>query len=241
MAKLAPGPPEDHIKATLTNRISASSVTLNFVKNTPPTGHPIPALSAEALLEWDGHVESVLRGVAHALNNRAASLSALMALVVEPDYTPQTTSGMLATEVDRLHEIVAVVRAVGAPKGDVEAFDPADASRSARAVLALHAALRDRAVTINAAAPPVRAMRWMFVRALIVLAGRAAMADRRAPVTIDLTEQDGWVHATASGSTAAGRSAYLDQVAVALGGELLPGSAGFRLPSLATLRQREGR
>ena len=211
------------------------------MQNTPPTNNPIPALSAAALLEWDGHVESVMRGVAHALNNRAASLSALMALVVEPDYTPGTTQGMLSTEVSRLHDIVGVVRAVGAPKGDLEAFEPADAATSAAAVLALHAALRDRTVTINAAAPPVRAYRWMFIRALIVLAGRAATADNRGPITLDLAESDGWVSATAAGASAAGRSAYLEEIAVALGGEPLDDAAGFRLPTLATLRRREGR
>lgn len=229
-----------HIKATLTNRSTARQSHL-YVKNTPPTDDPIPPLSAEALLEWDGHVESVMRGVAHALNNRAASLSALMALVMEPDYTPGTTQSMLSTEVARLHEIVGVVRAVGAPKGDLEAFEPGDAAKSASAVLALHAALRDRTVTINAAVPPVRAHRWMFVRALIVLAGRVAVADRRAPITLHLTEADGWVRVTAESSTAVGRSAYLEEIAVALGGEPLDGAAGFRMPTLATLRRREGR
>jgi hypothetical protein len=211
------------------------------VKNTPPTSDPIPALSADALREWDEHVESVLRGVAHALNNRAASLSALMTLVIEADYTPEVTQSMLANDVDRLHEIVGVVRAVGAPTGDVEAFDPSDAARSASAVLGLHAALRDRKVTINAAAPPVRAHRWMFVRALVVLAGRAALTDRRAPVSLEIREEDGWVRVSAFGVTTNHRSAYLEEIATALGGEPLPGSSGFRLPSLATLRQREGR
>ncbi|HEX7939433.1 MAG TPA: hypothetical protein VF483_10605 [Gemmatimonadaceae bacterium] len=198
-------------------------------------------LSVEALLEWDAHMESVLRGVAHALNNRAASMSALMALVVEPDYTPQTTRAMLSTEVDRLHEIVGVVRAVGAPKGDAEAFEPVEAARAASAVLSLHAALRDRKVLINAVAPPVRACRWMFVRALVVLAGRAALVERKSAVTIDINEVDGWVHATASAAPPGSRSAYLEEIAVALGGEPLVESSGFRMPTLATLRRREGR
>ena len=203
---------------------------------------PIPysVLSAEALMEWDAHVESVLRGVAHALNNRAASMSALMALVVEPDYTPQTTRVMLSAEVDRLHEIVGVVRAVGAPKGDAEAFEPVEAARAASAVLSLHAALRDRKVLINAVAPPVRTCRWMFVRALIVLAGRAALADRKNAITLEINEVDGWVHATAAAPLSGGRSAYLEEIAVALGGEPVAAS-GFRLPTLATLRRREGR
>jgi len=211
------------------------------LQNTPPTNDPVPALSAAALLEWEGHVESVLRGVAHALNNRAASMSALITLCMEPDYTRESTRSMLSIEVDRLHEIVSVVRAVGAPKGNAEAFDPADAARSASAVLGLHAALRDRAVAINATAGPVRALRWMFVRALVVLAGRAAAADRGAPITLELVERDGWVHATATGVPRGGRSAYLDEIAAALGGEAMADASGFRLPTLASVRRREGR
>jgi hypothetical protein len=208
--------------------------------NTPPASDPVPPLSASALLEWEAHAESVLRGVAHALNNRASSLSALMALCLEPDYTPHATRTQLASELERLREVTAIVRAIGVPKGDIEAFDPADAAQAAAAVIAVHAALRDRLVTINAAAPPVRAHRWMFVRALVALAGRAAAADRHAPVTLDLTEHGGWVRVTVSGSHP-GRSAYIDEIAVALGGESLSDAPGFRLPSLATLRQREGR
>lgn len=210
------------------------------MKNTPSTGDPEPVLSAEALREWGGHVESVLRGVAHALNNRAASLSALTALVVEPDYTPDITRGMLSAEVQRLHEIVGVVRAIGVGKGEAEAFEPADAARSVSAVLALHAGLRDRQVAVNVVAPPVRTIRSMFVRGLIVLAGRAATGDRNAPVRVDVTEADGWVRATAVPASG-GRSAYIEEIAVALGGEPMAGASGFRLPTLASLRQREGR
>ena len=186
-------------------------------------------------------MEAVLRGIAHALNNRAASMSALMTLCTEPDYTPQATRDMLASEVDRLHQLVAVVRAIGAPKGGAEAFEPAEAARAALGVLGLHAALRDRALAINGSPAPVRVPRWMFVRALVVLAGRAAAAERRAPVSIDLGERDGWVEVTARGAASDRASPYLAEIAAALGGELLPGGAGFRLPTLAALRLREGR
>ena len=143
--------------------------------------------------------------------------------------------------MDRLHEIVNVIRAVGGPNGGVEAFDPGDAAQAASAVIALHASLRDRTVTINAVAPPVRTHRWIFVRALIVLVGRAAAADRRAPISLDLTEHDGWIHVAATGASAGGPSPYIHEIAVVLGGEPLAEGSGFRIPSLAALRQREGR
>jgi hypothetical protein len=209
--------------------------------NTPLSTDPTTTLSMAAHLEWEGHAESVLRGVAHALNNRAASMSALMALCMEPDYTPTSTRDLLATEVDRLHGIVGVVRTIGAPRGDTEAFEPADAAGSAKSVLGLHAAMRDRSVTIGGNPGPVRAHRSMFVRALVVTVARVAAADRRAAITLDLSEQEGWVYAVAEGATPDGRSAFLDEIAIAMGGKPLPDAAGFRLPTLATLRQREGR
>jgi hypothetical protein len=210
------------------------------VDNTPPSNDPVPNLSAAALAEWDGHMESVLRGVAHALNNRAASMSALMTLCMEPDYTRESTQVMLSAEVERLRDLVSVVRAIGAPKGGIEAFDPADAARSASAVLALHAAFRDRTVTMNAKAAPVRAQRWQYVRALIVLAGRAAAADRQRAIVLELSEVGDWVHAAVAGEKN-GASPYLDEIAVALGGETLSDASGFRIPTLAALRRREGR
>lgn len=206
--------------------------------NTPHSNDPIPALSADALLEWEGHAESVLRGVAHALNNRAASMSALMELVAEPDYTTQSTRQQLSTEVERLHELVGVVRAVGVPRGGIEAFEPAEAAKSASVVVSMHAALRDRNVTINANVPPVRTYKWLFVRALVVLAGRAASADRNAAVTLGLAERDGYVEVSAS-VPVRGPSRYLEEIAAVMGGESL--ANGFRIPTLATLRRREGR
>jgi hypothetical protein len=229
-----------HFNANLTNRARARHG--HFIPmNTSSGSDPTPTLSASAVLEWEGHAESVLRGVAHALNNRAASMSALMSLCMEPDYTPKSTRDMLASEVSRLHEIVGVVRTIGVSTGDAEAFEPADAANTAKNVLALHPAMRDRGVSIKASAGPVRAQRWMFVRALVVLAGRAATADRAAAITLELSEREGWVYALAEGATVKGRSAYLDEIAVAMGGKPLPDAAGFRLPTLATVRQREGR
>ena len=210
--------------------------------NTPPSSDPVPNLSAAALAEWDGHMDSVLRGVAHALNNRAASMSALVTLCMEPDYTRESTQVMLSAEVERLRDLVNVVRAIGSPKGGVEAFDPSDAARSAASVLALHASFRDRTVTINSKAAPVRAQRSQFVRALVVLAGRAAVAaEKQKGVVIDVTEDGDWVQAVVAGATRNGASPYLDEIAAVLGGETLADAPGFRIPTLAALRRREGR
>lgn len=212
---------------------------------------PDHELSAAALREWEGHVENVLRGVAHALNNRAASVLAVVELWNEPEPASGSTRALLEGEVQRLRDLVDVVRAVGASRGEVEAFEPADAVRAARAVIGLHADLRERSITIDgASAPPVRTRQWMFVRALVAL---AAVASRRGgsgasgaqgagAVTIEVRGEAGWVviRTTGAGQTP-GLTPYVLETARAMGGEPLADLAGFRLPSLAELRRREGR
>ena len=199
-------------------------------------------LSVEALQEWEGHVEDVLRGVAHALNNRAASVSAMLELSMEADRNDSATRALLAAEVQRLQELVDAVRAVGAPRAAAEAFDARDAAATARAVMTLHAALRDRTMTVDAPdVLAVRAPKWMFVRALVALAARGA-GGGRGPAAIQLREEDGWVVARTSGTNADGkRSCYADELPRAMGGEPLSAAPGFRIPTLAELRRREGR
>src|SRR5688572_9513570 len=92
-------------------------------------------LSAAALQEWTSHVENVLRGVAHALNNRAAALSAVMELAKDPTEDTDVVGSILSSEMERVTELVAVVRSVGVPKQSAEAFAPADVAATAVAVL----------------------------------------------------------------------------------------------------------
>jgi hypothetical protein len=214
---------------------------------------PSHELSAAALREWEGHVESALRGVAHALNNRAASVSAVVELWNEPESESGSTRRLLEAEVQRLRDLVDVVYTVGAPRGEIEAFEPADAVRTARAVIGLHADLREHRITIDvASAPPVRARQWMLVRALGALAAASVAASRRygsgAPgtvagtVAIEVDGEAGWVVIRASGpGLAPGLTPYVLETARAMGGEPLDDALGFRLPSLAELRRREGR
>ena len=205
---------------------------------------PEPELSAAAMREWEGHVESVLRGLAHALNNRAASVSAVVELWDDPGQSPGSTRTLLTAEVEQLRELVAAVRHVGAPRSQVEAFEPSGAAVAARAIVGLHADLRERMITIDgASAPPVRASKWMFVRALVALA--AAVASRGSAsdaAVIEIRGDAGWVviRATRAGLTPV-LTPYVLETARLMGGEPLVGVAGFRLPSLAELRRREGR
>jgi hypothetical protein len=197
-------------------------------------------LSAAAHSEWDRHVEGVLRGIAHALNNRAAALSAVIELAREPD-EDSAVSAILGTELERVGGLVATVRSMVSGRGEPQAFDPADAAADAQAILALHAELRDRRVEIRAeGAPPVRLARWMFLRALVVLGANIA---RTMPAAEIVMSGDGdWLVARAEdpGATLA-PTACLTELARAMGGETLESGYGFRVPTLAAVRKREGR
>jgi len=205
---------------------------------------PGQELSAAALREWEGHVENVLRGVAHALNNRAASVSAVVELWTESEGPTGTAHALLEAEVQRLRDLVEVVRTVGAPRGPVEAFEPATAIAAARVVIGLHADLRERSITIDdASAPPLRTQKWMLVRALVALAaGAASRGDGSGSVAIEVRGEAGWVVIRTNGvAPTPGLTSYVLEAALAMGGEPLADALGFRIPSLAELRRREGR
>lgn len=195
-----------------------------------------PDVTPEALREWTRHVESVLRGIAHALNNRAAALSAVVELSREPDDDPDATRGILEGEMARVSELVRIVRALGVPRGDAEALSPGDVVADVSGILDLHAELRERAVTIDAAgAGPVRVHRWMLVRALVALAASSPPAPGEKKIRLVLATEGDWVVARVTEA----RSAYAAELARAMGGEALPD--GFRVPTLEALRRRESR
>lgn len=208
--------------------------------------HPIPEFSEAALSEWVGHVEAALAGITHALNNRAAALSAIIELSDEPAEDAAVIRSLLTAELDRVQTLSQAVRLAGSPKSGVEAFSPADAAREARTVLEFHADVRDRGVTIDAVkAPPVRVARWQFVRAIIALAaGRSrdrGTGDGAATITI--VEEGDWLLTRVDGAPGRGPTALVMELARAMDGEPVTesGCYGFRVPTLSALRRREGR
>lgn len=198
-------------------------------------------LSPEAIAEWNLHVESVLRGMAHALNNRAAALSALIELTNEPAEKPPVIQSILGTELERVSEIVRVLRSIGAPRGAVEAFTPGDAAAEALLVLRLYAEHRDAPLTVETAeAQPVRVARWMFVRALVALGAGLVRTNGAAGRRILIAAKGDWLEVDGNDS-ARRASLLLTELAGAMGGDVLPDRYGFRVPTLAALRRREGR
>jgi len=178
------------------------------------------------------------------LNNRAAALSAVLELARDPA-EDSAVSAILGTELERVGDLVSAVRSMVAGKGGREAFDPADVALEAQAILQLHAELRNRRVTIVATgAQPLRVPRWMFVRALVVLGANVARACQDAKVVI--AAEGDWLITLAAVDVAAastGITPCLTELARALGGEPLRTKTGFgfRVPTLAALRRREGR
>ncbi len=204
---------------------------------------PTPALSMAALQEWTQHAESVMRGLAHALNNRAAALSAIIELSQEPDDDPDATREILGTELERVRELAGVVRAMGPATGGAEAFAPHDVLPEVLALLRLHADQRDRTIEIDAAtAPPVRVPRWMLQRALVVLCAAAPTSDPSSRTLRARLVQDGdWLVAAveppADGTVH--DTIYVAELARGMGGDSLRG--GFRIPTLEAVRRREAR
>jgi hypothetical protein len=178
------------------------------------------------------------------LNNRAAALSAVLELASDPD-SGSSATGILGTELGRLQELVNVVRLIGTEHGANQAFQPHDAANEALAILQLHSGQRERNIAIDSTSTtPVRVPRWMFVRALVSLAAAAWNGTPEAPsaVRISLLADGDWLVARAEGSTAlASSSPYMSELVRAMGGTPLSRELGFRIPTLAALRQREDR
>jgi hypothetical protein len=202
------------------------------------SGGAAVALSAGAAAEWTRIVEDVMRGIGHALNNRAAALSAVIELTAPPAEEPAVIREILRGEMDKVQAIVQVLRSVGGARSDAEAFTPGDVAGDARLVLEYHAEWRDRIPGIDAGgAAPIRAPRWMFTRALVALAC-AMLPSRTGAGAVRIATEDDWVVVRAD---AAAPSPLVVELAVAMGGEPLGKGVGFRLPTLAALRRREGR
>jgi hypothetical protein len=219
-----------------------------MTQHTPASDIPDgPDFGPAALQEWSGHVESIMRGIAHALNNRAAALSAVIELSAETTDDPEIGS-ILKTELDRMRHLAQIVRVIGVPRRGNDAFSPRDAANEATAVLNLHGNHGDYPATIGqATATPVRVPRWMFVRSLVALAA-AASEHCKSATRVDVIDDGDWIVARVEGL---GRkcgdvSPYAEALARAMGGEPLAGgeagkACGFRVPSLAGIRLREAR
>ena len=207
----------------------------------PGRSEPSPALSAAAAAEWIGLVGSVLRGIAHGLNNRGAALAALAELTSDPAEHASVLHEILAAEQLRVRELAHAVRMISEWRGAAEALLPADVIGDVSVVLAHHPDLRDGAVQIEAdQGSPIRVPRWAFVRALLAVAAYLTGGTRANPRRIVITTEGDWLVITAD-HPAHTASRLAIELAHLMGGDALDGRYGIRLPTLAALRRREGR
>lgn len=213
------------------------------MSDTPLRSETPPALSAAAAAEWNRHVESVLRGISHGLNNRAAALAAMVELTTEPAEPPSVLREILLTEQQRVRDLVHAARIIGTSRGEAEALRPGDVVADVGIVLEQHPDLRDGAVAIDVTqGSPIRVPRWAFSRALIALAAGLIGGTRSDPRRIVIATEGDWLNvATDDRGPPETTSPLAIELARHMGGEPLEGRYGIRLPTLATLRRREGR
>lgn len=184
-------------------------------------------------------MESILRGVGHALNNRAAALGALMELA--DDGMDAGMRDLAEGEVRRVSQLARALLILG-DAGEAQAFAPADAGREALALLEVHRDVRTGVPALEAErAAPVRVRRDTFLRALVALvAGATSVAAPRQ--TLSIAAEEPWVAVEISPRPDHSLSPLVAELARAMDGEPLAAPRyGFRVPSLEAIRRREGR
>lgn len=195
---------------------------------------------------WHEEIDALIRGIAHALSNRAAALSLAAESVDDADPELRTESReRLTSEVARLGEVTELLKllpmeGVGRP----EAFQVDEVVASAVALHRHHLGLRavPLDVVVGENVPPVRVERRILLRALVLLLSAARRAAQTRDETVRLSI-DGAADRVSIGTTtpvsSVGRE--LEQLASRMGGLAVGGPAGLRMeiPSLAALRARE--
>lgn len=119
---------------------------------------------------WATLLEALLRGIIHALSNRAAGVLALAE--IPPAEHDAESLGMLPHEGRRMQELLRLVKLLPAEPAAVPAALVADeVMADALAIMMLHPSGRELTwhVAESRAAQPVRVERWVLLRALLLL------------------------------------------------------------------------
>jgi signal transduction histidine kinase len=204
---------------------------------------------------WLAIHDELLRGIAHALGNRAATMSAAAFMLDFEGADVARHAAVLRAEGEALEELLGALRVL--PRREESAAEPVmpgDAVRVALAILAHHGDLRGVPVSVSLGddVPPVYADPIALQHALLVAltaACRAAGAGGRA--RLDVTSDGDAVHfaALAEGAVFGGETADPEANADAAawlleahGGSATPHAAGclLQLPTLQAAR-RQGR
>jgi signal transduction histidine kinase len=139
---------------------------------------------------WAALQDELLRGLAHALSNRVATLTAVAYLLEHGDVSPAEAATSLRTESERMDDLLQLLRRLPAREAAAEPVLPGDLVADAVALHALHCDLDDVPVEVEVTpdVPPVLvappALRQAVLLALS-LAKRAAV--RRAVGGVQVT------------------------------------------------------
>ena len=134
-----------------------------------------PATTRDA---WGATCDALLAGLAHAMSNRVASLTAVLSLAQDG---AQAAGLSLESEVARLNAMLRLLRALASrTAGRAVALDAIGLLETAAELHATHGALRDVAILVEReeSVPPVVAPEGALTRALLLAftAARAAAA-----------------------------------------------------------------
>ncbi|MCU0633258.1 MAG: hypothetical protein MUE41_00180 [Gemmatimonadaceae bacterium] len=222
---------------------------------TPAAGDAI------ALAAWQAELDELLRGVAHALSNRVATISAAAYMASGGEALDPTMTAALSAESDRLETLLGELRLLPAPldaRAEPVLLD--DLARSAIALHRHHLPLRDVPVAVHAdaTATPAHASGGVLLHAMLLVLTtlRTAAVARRTrlestPRAVQLTVRGSATHAVLAGrvdgeagapapEAAVRAAAGADHLVQPLGGRVgfdaAAGTLELVLPSLAAVR-----
>jgi C4-dicarboxylate-specific signal transduction histidine kinase len=204
--------------------------------------------------EWLGVVEQVLAGMHHALNNRAASLSALGELVRirGPEAVSPPWLAALDGDVQRIGECARAADLIAESQDTrEEALSITDVLEDALVIHRFIHGTRDTRVVVElaGATSAVRVVRWKMVRALTLVVAEVKTAtteaDAEVRITADSNEEAVRLVVTGSGATGVAPSGrtYSDLLIESLGGVVSRsnGRIEVRLPLLRSRRASDRR
>jgi len=142
-----------------------------------PTGEPGSARCyADA---WSSVSEALVRGMAHALSNRIATIGTIAELLRVSGDDPAAMSEMLGVETQRLEDLLEQMRALSAQSsGRMEAMRLSDAVAGAMAMHSYHPERRSIAMTVEHGdeSRPVLGDALLLQRELLLLLDAATRA-----------------------------------------------------------------
>jgi hypothetical protein len=209
--------------------------------------------------EWLGVVEAALEGVAHTLNNRAASIQAYIGLQAAASGQrtagggappPDPDDGQLDRDAQRVIECSSVLQSIAERVDREEALSVATVLDDAiRLHHFVHARRGEVPVSVEATdrVSPVRATRWLLFRALaMTLVERTRDSAPGQPVRVKLESTDDVVRVIVSGAANGvapiGRT-YSEALITSLEGRVLRSDSDMviELPSLRSRRASDRR